>query len=235
MNFPLWLRVPGWCEKAAVKINGAPVEVETVPKSYIILGRDWHGGDIVTLQMPMRVAIRTWPKNRNAVSVDYGPLTFSLAIREKWTKYDPEKNPAWPGSEVFAESPWNYGLVADQKFEVVRKPGPLRQTRSPMTASPSRYSPKREGSRVGRRTSTASSGPLQQSPARTCEPVEDVTLVPMGAARLRITSFPTVTEGSDGYVWQAPPRCVAKATSSHAELAVDAAGVVLRHRAGRFP
>ncbi len=33
--------------------------------------------------------------------------------------------------------------------------------------------------------------PLRPSPARSTEPVEEVTLVPMGAARPRITSFPT--------------------------------------------
>jgi hypothetical protein len=218
VNFPLWLRVPGWCEKAAVKINGAPVEVETAPKSYIILGREWHDGDIVTLQMPMRVAMRTWPRNRNAVSVDYGPLTFSLAIREKWTRYGPEKNPAWPGSEVFAESPWNYGLVADQKFEVVRKPGPLAANPFAHDGVPISMLAKARRIPSWQADVDGVVGPLQQSPARTCEPVEDVTLVPMGAARLRITSFPTVTEGSDGHVWQAPPRCVAKAAGSFAEL-----------------
>ena len=42
-------------------------------------------------------------------------------------------------------------------------------------------------------------GLLRPGPARSSEPVETVTLIPMGAARLRITSFPQVS--SDGEEW----------------------------------
>src|SRR5690606_32263654 len=52
---------------------------------------------------------------------------------------------------------------------------------------------------------------LQASPAKTSEPVEEVTLIPMGAARLRISAFPNVTDGPEGKVWtkRVPP------TASH--------------------
>ena len=41
---------------------------------------------------------------------------------------------------------------------------------------------------------------LQDSPARSEQPVEKVTLVPMGAARLRISAFPTIaTDASAHY------------------------------------
>lgn len=45
--------------------------------------------------------------------------------------------------------------------------------------------------------------PLQQSPARSRAAVEEVTLVPMGAARLRITSFPTAAP--TGHPWTPEP------------------------------
>ena len=35
-------------------------------------------------------------------------------------------------------------------------------------------------------------GLLQQSPVRSDEPVETITLIPMGAARLRISAFPVI-------------------------------------------
>jgi len=38
-------------------------------------------------------------------------------------------------------------------------------------------------------------GKLPLSPVRSNEPVESITLIPMGAARLRITSFPVIASG----------------------------------------
>ena len=95
--------------------------------SYIVLDRTWKDGDRVTLQLPMQIAVRRWPKNQDAASVSYGPLGFSLAIRERWEKYgDPKAK--WPEWEVFPESAWNYGLVLDaqdpaRSFEIVRQAG----------------------------------------------------------------------------------------------------------------
>jgi hypothetical protein len=58
-------------------------------------------------------------------------------------------------------------------------------------------------------------GLLQASPARSAEPAEAIRLVPMGAARLRIASFPVIGEGPDARPWKAPPRAAYKASASH--------------------
>jgi hypothetical protein len=47
-------------------------------------------------------------------------------------------------------------------------------------------------------------GPVQSSPVYTTQATETVTLVPMGAARLRISAFPTVTTNSTGNRWSTP-------------------------------
>jgi hypothetical protein len=49
-------------------------------------------------------------------------------------------------------------------------------------------------------------GKLQDSPVKSSEPVETVSLIPMGAARLRITSFPVIGEGPDAHEWTTPKR-----------------------------
>jgi hypothetical protein len=61
-------------------------------------------------------------------------------------------------------------------------------------------------------------GLLQPSPALSTEPLETVTLIPMGAARLRITSFPVIGNGPDAHEWIAPPvpkPALYKASASH--------------------
>jgi hypothetical protein len=57
-------------------------------------------------------------------------------------------------------------------------------------------------------------GKLQQSPAKSSEPTENVTLIPMGCARLRISSFPTIGSGPGAHEWKQPPKSL-PATASH--------------------
>jgi DUF1680 family protein len=111
VHFPLYLRVPNWCDQPAVAVNGKPLEVDAHATSYIVLTRDWADGDIVTLTMPMHIAVRRWEKNKDSASVDYGPLSFSLEIGQKWVKYGGSEQ--WPEQEVYPTTPFNYGLVLD--------------------------------------------------------------------------------------------------------------------------
>ena len=58
--------------------------------------------------------------------------------------------------------------------------------------------------------------PLEESPVKTGEPVEPIRLVPMGAARLRISAFPVAASGgSEGHVWSGPPKPKYRASASH--------------------
>ncbi len=127
-------------------LNGRRIEAKAGPLSYLVVEREWSDGDTVSLQLPMRTVVRTWKKNQNAVSVDYGPLSFSLRIGERWQRYG--RNDAWPEWEVFPATPWNYGLVLDKQnpagsFELVRRQGPL--ARQPFTPGDGAALAAREG------------------------------------------------------------------------------------------
>jgi hypothetical protein len=39
--------------------------------------------------------------------------------------------------------------------------------------------------------------PLEPSPVRSDQPAQAITLIPMGAARLRVTSFPVISDAAD--------------------------------------
>lgn len=216
VHFPLYLRVPRWCNKPSIQINGKTVAVKAEPLSYVVLDREWNNGDLVQLHLPMQLNLRKWTKNQNAVSVDYGPLTFSLKIGERYVQYGGSKE--WPELEVFPTTPWNYGLVLDDKdplksFESIRRKGPLpAQPFTPETV-PFRIRAKGKkipGWKLDRHGLVAKLGP---SPVRSNEPTEVITLIPMGAARLRITAFPVIGAGPDAHDW--PRGADVKASASH--------------------
>ena len=199
VQFPLHLRIPRWCPKPEAKINGKPVALKGGPSACSVLDRTWKDGDVVRLRLPMHIAVRTWAKNHNAVSIDYGPLTFSLKIGEKWTRYG--GTDAWPEWEVLPTSAWNYGLVLNERdpagsFGVVKKRGALAANPFTSDAVPVTLRVKGKKIPAWKMDRLGLVGPLQDSPVKSDERMETVMLIPMGAARLRISAFPLIGFGS---------------------------------------
>ena len=79
--FALHLRLPAWCDGAAVQINGAPTDALR-DKGYLILDRVWQPGDAVVLDLPMPVRrIEANPlvqENRGCLALARGPLVYCL-------------------------------------------------------------------------------------------------------------------------------------------------------------
>jgi hypothetical protein len=208
VRFPLYLRVPGWCSSPLVQVNGRTSTARSGPLSYIGQERTWKDGDTLTLRLPMEVTVKRWEKNANAASVHYGPLTFSLAIKEDWKRYG-SRNASWPEWEVLPKGDWNYGLVFDGKtpaksFSVESKRGTLAKNPFTPETTPVLLKAKAKKITNWQADKFAMVGKLQQSPVKSSEPTETVTLIPMGAARLRITAFPVVGQGRDAHEWEAP-------------------------------
>ena len=169
------------------------------PLSYVVLEREWKDGDTVSLRLPMQVGVQKWEKNHNAVSVDYGPLTFSLKIGERWERCG--GTDAWPEMEVFPTTPWNYGLVLNEKkpaksFKVVKWSGRALPAQ-PFTPATAPIELRVQAKRIPawKQDALGLVGKLQPSPVKSDQPTETVTLIPMGAARLRITAFPVIGAG----------------------------------------
>ena len=221
--FPLYLRIPRWCEGATVRVNGKPVGAQAGPNSYLIVSRTWKNGDTVALHLPMSVRVRRWTTNQNAVSVDRGPLTFSLQIGEKWDRY--EGTEQWPKYAVYPQSAWNYGLVLDEdspghSFDVMQKGGPVAANPFTHETTPVQLRVNAKKIPDWQTDSKHVITPLQPSPVRSEEPDETVTLIPMGAARLRLTSFPTIGN-SAAHEWVRPPEAI-QANASHVNDDLDA-------------
>jgi hypothetical protein len=209
VRFPLYLRVPGWSGPAELGINDKATSVKSAPDRYLVIHREWKNGDTVTLRLPMMLKVKTWAKNKNAVSIHYGPLAFSLKIGEKWVRYG--GSDAWPEQEVYPTTPFNYGLVLkpgspESSFQLHRRPGPLAA--NPFTPPTAPLTLTATGRRIPEWTLDANGllNPLQPSPVKSKEPEEKITLIPMGAARLRITMFPVIGTGPNAHTWIKPPR-----------------------------
>ncbi|MEU0335395.1 RICIN domain-containing protein [Streptomyces sp. NPDC006193] len=202
VRFPLRLRVPGWCGDPVLRVNGgpAPAAVQAGP-SWTTVERTWRHGDVLTLRLPQRTVLRRWPAQHDAVSVQHGPLAYSLEIGERYDRYAGDD--AFPHYEVHATSPWNYGLVPAPRLSFARAAGPVPDNPFTHATVPVRITA--QARRIDEWTADAEHvvAPLQDGPARSDAPVEEVTLIPMGAARLRITSFPTASP--DGRPWTPEP------------------------------
>ncbi|MHC4206772.1 MAG: discoidin domain-containing protein [Planctomycetota bacterium] len=216
VKFPLYLRVPGWCKKPEVTMNKKMLEMYS-PGSYIEINREWTDGDKVKLNFPMKITLRTWKENQNSVSVDRGPLTYSLKIGEKYVREGGTDE--WPAWEIHPTTPWNYGLVLNENdpassFQVVRKDWPDNNQPFIYDAAPIELRAKAKRIPAWQKDHLGLVGKLQQSPAKSSEPTENVTLIPMGCARLRISAFPTIGSGSGAHEWKQPPKTL-PAKASH--------------------
>lgn len=219
VRFPLYLRIPGWCQRPALRINGRAVDVKAAPEHYIRIDRTWSDGDTVTLDVPMNIHLTRWTRNKNSLSVHYGPLTFSLKIKENYVRVDSTETAIWdskwqdsldterwPSFEILPASPWNYGLEVDadnpeKSFTLTKTDWP--DDDFPFTPEAVPFRMQASARKIPNWTLDRHGlcAVLQDSPVRSAEPTETVTLIPMGAARLRISAFPTIGHGPDATDW----------------------------------
>ncbi|MFJ3495205.1 RICIN domain-containing protein [Streptomyces sp. NPDC086091] len=203
VRFPLLLRIPGWCDGPQLAVNGAAVAVPDGP-AWARVERTWRDGDVVRLRLPQQARLREWGGQGGAVSVERGPLVYSLKIGEQYVRYDEGgADAAFPAYEVHATTPWNYGLVPDTPLTVSGAGASVPEQPFTQDSVPLRISARARRIPEWVADDEHVVAPLQDSAAGSDAAVETITLVPAGAARLRITSFPTVTPG--GRRWTPEP------------------------------
>jgi len=160
------------------------------PGTFATVERTWNDGDIVELTFPMKVEVER--RYHDSVTLKRGPLVYSLKIGEYWEKIRGEEPHA--DYAVYPTTHWNYGLVIDPEnpqVEVVKKSvgGVIYG---------SEFAPielRVKGRRVpGWGMDVNSAASLPRSPVKSSEPIEELTLIPYGCAKLRITEFPLIAE-----------------------------------------
>ncbi len=195
VSFPLYLRIPGWASEVSISVNGKELQIQSQPRAYAVIHRKWRNGDQVRLAFAPKVEIQKWQKIGNSVSVRRGPLWFSLKIGEEWKRYGGTDE--WPAYEILPTTPWNYGLVLDPAHP---EDGIILDERKAMSYQP--FTPEAAPIVLKARAKLIPdwkaeqrmAGRVPPGPVRSSEPLMEIELIPMGCARLRISSFPLIAE-----------------------------------------
>jgi uncharacterized protein len=188
VGFPLSLRIPSWAEAASIRVNGNPVDSVQFGQ-FAVLAREWKSGDHVDLHFPMKAVTKRW--DENSVVVERGPILYSLPIDTEWQKLRTQGMTAdWAARPKAA---WNYGLRSGSEAQ---QPTALQRltksARGLFTLDGTPVGVKVQARKIEDwKAENGVAGELPQNPAiSNGSAVEDLVLVPYGAAKLRITVFP---------------------------------------------
>ena len=103
----------------------------------------------------------------------------------------------WPSYDILPASDWNFGLIDPAKLDLakvqlIKRDWP--KDNFPWTLDSVPYSIQLPGKQIPdwKIDEYGLCAPVPFSPAKTDKPQVNLELVPMGAARLRISAFPTV-------------------------------------------
>ena len=180
--FPLFLRIPGWCRNAELKVNGSDMKALPDANGFVRVERLWKPNDKIRLQFPMSPRVTTG-RDANAsgapyASVAFGPLLFALPIPDGKDANTPDPAVKWQ----FALDSERDNRGSD--ITVERRPMPGKWNwplESPLTLRA------RAVSIVWKPTLET---PLPPEPFATGGPLEPMTLVPYGCTKFRVSMLP---------------------------------------------
>lgn len=209
----LRFRVPGWAR------------VFSVGRVPAAAGASWLEANAPTGASELEISMKAdctftfWPRS-GGVTVDRGPLSYSLALEEKYGRvrrpawFGPGGSPVWVEkaiavrekdmmTEVKTDTPWNYALdvTAPLEFrECAWTDDCFVATNAPCEIFAS-------GRRLPEWTlQDGEPAALQPSPAFTTQKVERLRFVPLGCQRCRLSVLPQATDDPLlGHQWTIPP------------------------------
>ena len=216
VRFPFSFRIPSWCKKPEVRLNGIVVKGSWRTGTFAVLRRTWKNQDRLSVVLPMEVTLSLWAGG--GIGIERGPLVYALKIQEHWkvSRAGNIKNlvtKRFPAYNLFPASPWNYALAATGKkllkeIAVVRHPvanEPWSIHAAPLELRVPAYKVKGwtvietdqcvriepDGKLQHGKFSFTPPLPDRRTLAkRLSSRLETITLVPYGCTKLRVSVFP---------------------------------------------
>ena len=182
-TFPLAFRIPGWCKNPTLSVNGTALEAVPDAKGFVRVERSWMPGDAIRLRLPMSASVQTGRDNNAQgapyASVSYGPLLFALPIPETADANTPD-----PAAK------WNYALDVQEPSLTVERGAMPAKWDWPLTAPL-----KLRVNAVEIAWNPEPNAPrLPLLPAAQRKSPEQLTLIPYGCTKFRISMFPVTAE-----------------------------------------
>lgn len=180
-RMPLRLRIPAWATDARVAV-GEEAAQNAAPNEYFLLDREWVGGEVITLTLPLQPRITRW--GRKTAAVEVGPLLMAFQPSEKWTKV--REHPVAPDWAIETEEAWNWALVRGGTL----KPDWASATGAPFGTDHGFYV-QAQAVRLpewGMNGASCAQPPVE--PAVPAQALEMIRLVPYGDTCLHISQFP---------------------------------------------
>jgi hypothetical protein len=193
LEFPLYLRVPEWAQDASIDwSNGEHTRLDR--GSFNRIKRKWNGAETFTLHLPMTFKVRKGYKD--SLSVEHGPLVYSLGLQEDWRVFSPFKQQP-PGMkkneyQIVPKTDWAYALLLnpnDPDKYLTFNGKELKGNPFTLEGAPSEVGVKAKSITWGIVQGALAAPP--QSPVTSAFPIVNLTLVPYGSTKLRVTAFPT--------------------------------------------
>jgi len=209
-KFPLTLRIPSWTAGTTVKVNHQSKQLPAagcvlpdgqspatqhcaVDRAFYRIDRTWRNNDEVTIHFEAKPRVTHW--FHNAATFERGPLVFALPLDAEWkeVKNYAQKSSDW---ELTPTKKWNYAVQlppanAECGVSVAETP----EGAVPFDQAHPRLTMQVSGRELDGWTMVQNSaGAVPVSPVSANGTTTPLKLVPYGAAKLRITSFPFVAE-----------------------------------------
>ena len=81
-KYTLQLRVPEWCKKYSLSVNGAATSKQVDTQGYINIEKDWKSGDVINLDLMMTAEfLKPHPRidaARGCVALRKGPVIYAI-------------------------------------------------------------------------------------------------------------------------------------------------------------